>query len=220
VAVVLVHGSFVDSSAWEGVAGALRDGGTAVELVDLHRGSLAADTAAVQEVVDAVGGPVVLCGWSYGGMPITGTTLPAGSHLVYLCALVPDEGDSAVSLGTRHPTPFNDLVAELGPGELVLTGDDLGAVLWGDAPPAEAGKALASLRTQSLASYMDTPTHIGWRSTPSTLVIGRQDRVLHRSLFDELAPRVDTVVEWDTSHSPMLSRPDLVVDLLRELDPA
>lgn len=47
---------------------------------------------------------------------------------------------------------------------------------------------------------------------------GREDRVLHRSLFDEMAERVGTVVEWDTSHSPMLSRPDLVVDLLRDLD--
>ena len=32
-----------------------------------------------------------------------------------------------------------------------------------------------------------------------------------------MATNADHVVEWDTSHSPMLSRPELVADLLADL---
>jgi pimeloyl-ACP methyl ester carboxylesterase len=49
---------------------------------ELHRGSLAGDTAAVQAAVDELGGSAVVCGWSYGGAVITGLDLGAGSHLV------------------------------------------------------------------------------------------------------------------------------------------
>ena len=56
-------------------------------------------------------------------------------------------------------------------------------------------------------------------STPSTLVVGRSDRVYNRTLMDLMATRATNVTEWDTSHSPVLSRPELVVELLRGLDP-
>jgi hypothetical protein len=32
-----------------------------------------------------------------------------------------------------------------------------------------------------------------------------------------MAKHADDVVEWDTSHSPMLSQPDLLAELLTEL---
>jgi len=41
--------------------------------------------------------------------------------------------------------------------------------------------------------------------------------VFHRQLIDEMAPRATDVIEWDSSQSAVLSRPDLVVDLLDRL---
>ena len=99
-------------------------------------------------------------------------------------------------------------------------GDTLDEVLWGDAPEDLTAKARSSLRSQSLRSFMESPERIGWRTTASTFVVGRHDRVFHASLVRKMADRASTVVEWDTSHSPVLSQPDLVVQLLAELDPA
>ena len=51
--ILLVHGAHVGPACWEPVASELRNRSHRVEAVGLHRGSLAADTLAVQEVVAA-----------------------------------------------------------------------------------------------------------------------------------------------------------------------
>jgi pimeloyl-ACP methyl ester carboxylesterase len=198
--------------------GGLLGRGRRVEVVELHRGSLLADTAAVQEVVDRLGEPVVVCGWSYGGMVITGLTLGASSHLVYLCALMPAEGESAIELGSRYPGGLAALVDTDGAGDLVLRGDQLDEILWPDAPPETAARARTMLRPQAMQSFREAPPRVAWRHTPSTYVVARYDRAFHRQLVDEMASRASTVVEWDTSHSALFSRPDLVVDLLARID--
>src|SRR4029079_14886041 len=77
VSVVLVHGRCLTGAVWDLVAAGLRGRGRRGEVRELPRGSLLADTVAVQEVVDLLGEPVVVCGWSYGGMVITGLALGA-----------------------------------------------------------------------------------------------------------------------------------------------
>ena len=186
--------------------------------MELHRGSLLADTAAAQEVVDVVGEPVVVCGWSYGGMVITGLVLGESSHLVYLCALMPAEGESAMELGLRHPGGIDALVGMDEAGDLVLGGDRLAEILWADAPAEVAVVAPSTLRSQAMKSFLEAPPRMAWRQTPSTFVFGRDDLVYHRKLVEEMASRAATVIEWDTSHSPVLSRPDHVVELLSNID--
>jgi len=215
--IALVHGAWIDSSCWSLVAAPLRDRGHRVALAELHRGTLAADTRAAQEVVDGLGGPVVVCGWSYSGMVITGLELPPGSHLVYLCAFMPDEGESATLLNLRHPGDVMTVVQADDAGDTFLAGDEIDELVWADAPPDLAGAARASLRSQALQTMLDTPARVAWRDTPSTYVITRQDRTMDTELQREMARRAKHVVEWDTSHSPVLSRPDLVVDLLDSL---
>ena len=212
-----MHGAWIDSSCWSLVAAPLRDRGHRVALAELHRGTLAADTRAAQEVVDGLGGPVVVCGWSYSGMVITGLELPPGSHLVYLCAFMPDEGESATLLNLRHPGDVMTVVQADDAGDTFLAGDEIDELVWADAPPDLAGAARASLRSQALQTMLDTPARVAWRDTPSTYVITRQDRTMDTELQREMARRAKHVVEWDTSHSPVLSRPDLVVDLLDSL---
>lgn len=218
MSIVLVHGMCTTGVAWDLVATELRGRGRRVEVLELHRGSLRADTAAVQEVVDLLGEPVVVCGWSYGGMVITGLALGESSHLVYVCALMPAEGETATDLGRRHPGGIDALLGRDDAGELVLRGDQLDEILWADARPEIADMARMTLCSQAVTSFFEAPTRVAWRQTPSTLVIGRDDRVFSRKLMEEMASRAATVIEWGTSHSPMLSRPELVVDLLDSID--
>ena len=53
-----------------------------------------------------------------------------------------------------------------------------------------------------------------WSQMPSTYVVCTDDRAVHPDTQRETAKHADDRVVWDTSHSPMLSRPDLVADLL------
>ena len=165
-----MHGRCLTGAVWGLVADELRGRGRRVEVVELHRGSLLADTEAVQEVVDLLGEPVVVCGWSYGGMVITGLALRSSSHLVYLCALMPAEGESAIELGSRHPGGLAALVDTDEAGDLVLRGDQLDEILWPDAPAETAAMARTMLRPQAMQSFLEAPPRVAWRQTPSTYV--------------------------------------------------
>jgi hypothetical protein len=60
--IVLVHGAWAGSWCWELVAPKLRERGHRVETVELHRGTLAADTTAAQKLSTA---PLR---WSFAGI--------------------------------------------------------------------------------------------------------------------------------------------------------
>ena len=69
--VVLVHGAFHDGWCWELVRSALDERGVPNQALDLPFTGLDGDAEAVGKLLDAVDGPVVLIGHSYGGMVIS-----------------------------------------------------------------------------------------------------------------------------------------------------
>src|ERR1700722_14768725 len=83
----LVHGAFADGSGWEPVASILKNDGYKVSVVQHPETSYAEDQKYTKAAIDAMDGPVVLVGHSYGGSIIT----EAGNHpkvaaLVYIAA--------------------------------------------------------------------------------------------------------------------------------------
>ena len=214
--VVLVHGLWHAPAHFDLVTAGLRAAGVHVSTPTLHRGSLTADTTAVQAAVDEMPTPPVVLGHSYGGSVITGLTRAA--HLVYLAAFVPDHGESAAGLG--GPDPMVDAVVRRRPDGLSEVDPDLAAqALYADCSPERAAWACALLRPQAPGHGRGVPGRIAWRTTPSTYVVCRQDRALDPAVQRRMARRCTQVREWATSHSPFISRPDLVVDLLIELEP-
>jgi pimeloyl-ACP methyl ester carboxylesterase len=64
--IVLVHGAFAESASWDGVIDPLLDAGHPVIAAANPLRSVAADAAAIADVVRSVDGPVVLAAHSYG----------------------------------------------------------------------------------------------------------------------------------------------------------
>ena len=69
--VVLVHGAFADGSGWEAVAKILEKDGYTVSVAQPPETSYAEDIKYATAAIDAMDGPVVLVGHSYGGSIIT-----------------------------------------------------------------------------------------------------------------------------------------------------
>jgi hypothetical protein len=69
--VVLVHGAFADGSGWEAVAKILEKDGYTVSVAQPPETSYAEDIKYTKTAVDAMNGPVVIVGHSYGGSIIT-----------------------------------------------------------------------------------------------------------------------------------------------------
>lgn len=207
----------MSGSSWDLVAPPLRERGHQVEAIDLHRGSLAADTRHAQEVTDAFTGSVVACGHSYGGMVVTGLTLPPGSQLAYVAAFMPAEDESSGALTGEWPAEGNKVMSLDANGEVVLGGEELDAICWGGATPEQAVVGRAARRPQAISVGFESAARIGWRDMPSTYVVCRQDRAVHPDLQREMSKRATHVLEWDSSHSPNVAHPELVVDLLDRL---
>ncbi len=102
--VVLVHGAFADGSGWEAVAKILEKDGYTVSVAQPPETSYAADQKYTKAAIDAMGGPVVLVGHSYGGSIISEAgNDPNVVALVYIAAFALDEGESCASIETAVP---------------------------------------------------------------------------------------------------------------------
>jgi pimeloyl-ACP methyl ester carboxylesterase len=222
--VVLVHGAWHGSWCWDRVVPLLEARGLTVRTVDLPSvgvapgvaADLSGDAAAVAAVLDQVDGPALLCGHSYGGMVIS--VAAAGrsdvSRLVYLCAFMPDAGESLVQLTGGKPAPWIQLLD----GGLTLP-DPAQAVdvFYADCDGETAREAAARIRSMSGAAFGEPVAAPAWHGIPSTYVVCTLDRAIPPELQrDVFAPRADEVVELEASHSPFSSQPAAVAALLAE----
>jgi pimeloyl-ACP methyl ester carboxylesterase len=198
-------------------------GADAGPLGDLH-----ADSTRIRDVLDTLEPPIVLVGHSYGGAVITQAgDHPGVAHLVYLCALALDANEtcgSAASAETAAAGISHEGRPNLGAGFVI---DGRGAVtldpsvaaacLYNECDPETVNWALAQLGPQPLVSLQQTPAAVAWRAKPSTYVVCANDLAIHPDLQRVLAKRCSNSIEWNSDHSPFLSQPDRVAELLRGL---
>ena len=228
--VVLVHGAWHGAWCWEQVLPLLDAAAVPVIAVDLptvsHPNATMHDDADyVRGALDAITGDVLLVGHSYGGVVITEAGVhPNVKHLVYLAAFALEVGESAQQNaveGGELRGALADAIefAEAPTGEPVLTIKPEGAVaaFYHDCAPDVASAAVERLRPQPLASLADSVNAAAWHDKPATYVVCTDDRAIAPGLQRAIAARVNTQIEWATSHSPFASRPELVADLLIDL---
>jgi pimeloyl-ACP methyl ester carboxylesterase len=235
--VVLVHGAAHGAWAWDRVVPGLRAAGLDAVALDLPgQGDdpgpildLHGDAARVREVVAEIDAPVLLVGHSYGGAVITEAgTLPNVARLVYLAALPLTEEETCGSAAAADPRVAAldhrerpDLAAGFRTSDdhtVVRFDPELAATcFYNDCTPDVTSWAVSRLGEQSLLALRQTPVAVAWRTIPSTYVVCSSDLAIHPGLQRILAERCTESTEWPTGHSPFLSHPDLVVELLTEL---
>ncbi len=227
--VVFVHGGWSGSWTWQEVVKELDGRGVASVAVDLPSCS-AADPAVdfrddarhVRSVIDDVGGPVVLVGNSYGGLPMTEGAAghPSVKRLVYLAAQMPAVGQR--DMGGALAPELASAIRLRDDGLLEVVDVEAGLkVVMQQAPEHAkdlfrtniAGKAM-SIGTDPTA----TMSAAAWETIPSTYVVCSEDRAIPPELQREVAKaRATEVIEWPSDHAPQHSHPRDVTDLLEKL---
>src|SRR5262249_55908992 len=136
--VLLIHGAWADGSSWTKIIPLLEAKGLHVVAVQIPLTSFADDVSATRRAMALENGPLLLVGHSYGGAVITEVgNDPKVAGLVYVAAVAPDKGESALSLITSVPTPIG---AELRPdssGFLKLTSKGIAEDFAPDLPSSE-----------------------------------------------------------------------------------
>ncbi len=208
--VVLVHGGFVDGSGWEGVYNALKQDGYTVAIVQNPTISLADDVAATKRVLAAQDGPVVLVGHSYGGAVITEAgTDPKVARLVYVCAFVPEKGESVATLLQGFP-PDAPMPPILPPqdGFLLLDKAKFPASFAGDVSADKAAFMADSQVPWGEAALGGTISEPAWKTKPSWYLLTTEDKIIPPGAQRSMARRAgSTVVEASGSHSIYVSQP-------------
>ena len=219
---VLVHGAWAGGWMWDAVADDLRAGGAEVVAVDLASvgadpsalGTLEDDIGIVRGAVEGAGGPVVLVGHSYGGVPVSAfADHDAVARTVYVAAVWPEDGQTLVEALSAGPpltwfTPRADGAVELSPDH-----DLLHRVLLRDLPRDEALGVIARLRLHAASTLMapalsPTPKH------PTTYVVCEEDQAIVRPVQEHLAGRADEVVRMASDHCPMAARHEELAEVL------
>lgn len=218
--IVLVHGFWGGAAHWAKVITELHGRGFgSLHAVENPLTSLAEDAERTRKMVRQIDGPVLLVGHSYGGAVITEAgDLPNVSGLVYVAAFAPDAGESAGQISQEAPpAAFENIVAD-SDGYLWIKQDKFHESFAQDLSPEEALVMAVTQKAPLGSTFGDDVTAPAWRVKPSWYQVSTGDRMIHPDNERRMAQRMNArkVIELDTGHASLASRPGPVTDLIEE----
>lgn len=215
--IVLVHGAFADGSGWRSLYEELTKKGYKVTIVQNLLTSLEDDVAATNLVLDKQDGPTILVGHSWGGAVIT----QAGNHakvvgLVYIAALQPDKGESAIQwLQTAPPAPENGVLPPDEKGIIYYDQAKYHAGFCADLSKEQADFMYASQGAVYVKGFVTPLTVAAWKDKPAYGVIATDDKSINPDIQRAMYKRSNTkATEIKGSHVVFMSQPKAVAAVI------
>jgi pimeloyl-ACP methyl ester carboxylesterase len=218
VSVIMVHGAWADGSSWAKVIGPLAADGVEVLAAPLPLTSFVEDSAAVERTLERASGPVILAGHAYAGGVIGATQNEKVKALVYVSGLAPDEGETVADV-FYHTKP-HPLAPKLEPdkqGLIYLPDEAFAAAFAQNASAPELALLRAVQRPISLACITVPMKRPLWKDRPTWFLMAEQDRMIGGETQHFMAERMRARVRaHPVDHTPIVTAPGLVVDIIRE----
>jgi pimeloyl-ACP methyl ester carboxylesterase len=215
--IVFAHGLWADGSCFNKVMGPLQAEGYEVIASEHGLNSLESDVESVIRCIGRVSGPVVLVGHSYGGTLITHAGMDERvAALVYLAALAPDEGESSQAQQDKFAkTKVFDYI-EVADGRIWLLREGIGCFC-GDLSDEEQGLVWATAMPPAADVFERPYPGAAWKTKPCWYVVCSEDHTVNPELERFVASQMNAkTTEITSSHVPMLSHPDVVLNVIRE----
>src|SRR3954451_21747180 len=182
--IVLVHGAFAESASWDAVVDQLLDAGHPVIAAANPLRGLAADAAAISDLIRTIEGPVVLAGHSYGGAVISNVDSAAGeiAGLVYVAGVAPKAGESCFTLAGQFPgSTLGDTLEKVplsnGLTDVSIAQDRFHDQFGADLPRSATARMAATQRPVAIEALLepsgDRPL---WDGVPTWFLFGAEDR--------------------------------------------
>jgi pimeloyl-ACP methyl ester carboxylesterase len=218
VTVVLAHGAWADGSSWAKVIARLAAEGTKAVAAPLPLTSFADDVAALNRTLERVEGPVVLAGHAYAGGVIGAVRDEKVKALVYVAALAPDEGEKVADVFYRaKPHPKAPALAPDNHGLIYLPHEAFANAFAPNASAEEQAVLEAVQRPISPASITVPVPRPLWKDVPSWFLLAEQDRMILEETQRFMAERMKAKVRsHPVDHTPIVTAPDVVADVIRE----
>src|SRR5215510_11853040 len=207
--IVLVHGAFADGSgSWSKVLPQLEAKGYNVIAVQNPLTSLTNDVAAARRAIAQMDGPVLLVAHSYGGMVISEAgNDPKVVGLVYVAALVPEDGQNANAVNASMPTTGVEKEFQVSPeGFVSLSAKAINENFVPDASPVERNLVYATQVPLFAGAGEEKVPSPAWETKPSWFIVATQDGIINPDLERYKAKLIKaTTIELKSGHVPMIS---------------
>ena len=213
---VLVHGAFHGSWCWDRLSPELSRLGIAHEAIELPFTSRGEDVAAVRRAIDDIDGSVTVLGHSFGGAVISAATVDGGNpyggvtSLIFLTAFMAAPGQAVDFSGAPG-------LAAIEIGDVTASIDAAAArsCFYNRCSTEDADWATARLRPMPTSVLTAPPPLVpAWHVLPSTYIKCGDDRILSLTAEGQMAENADRTMTIDSDHSPFLSCPALLAEVL------
>src|SRR5216684_2896870 len=214
--IVFCHGLWADGSCFSKVIPALQAEGHQVIAAQYALDTTADDVATVRSTLGRINSPAILVGHSYGGSVITGAgTDDRVAGLVYIAALAPDADETSQTQQSKFPRTEVFSQIEVVDGRIWLRPEGT-KYFCGDLSGQEQKLVWATQGVPKPDLFEAKVGGTAWKSKPSWYIVGKKDHTVHPDLERFFAKRMGaTTYELESSHVPMLSQPDRVLDAIR-----
>jgi len=215
--IVFAHGIWADGSCFSKLIPTLQAEGYETIAAQYGLDTPEADVEAVLRTLGRVSSPAILVGHSYGGSVITAAgTDDRVAGLVYIAALAPDADETSQSQQEKFPVTDVFSYVELADGRLWMTPGGVECFA-GDLSAEEKRLVWATHYAPAADLFSRNAPGVAWKTKPSWYIVASEDRTVQPELERFVAQRMNaTTYEVESSHVPMLSQPEFVLDVIRE----
>src|SRR5579862_2807038 len=214
--IVFCHGIWADGSCFGKVIPALQAEGHECIAAQYSLNTTADDVATVKRTLGRVSSPAILVGHSYGGSVITGAgTDDRVVGLVYIAAFAPDAGETSQTQQSNFPKTDVFSHIEVADGRIWLLQEGIDCFA-GDLSEQEKKLVWATQCVPAPDLFNAKVGGTAWKSRPSWYIVAKNDRTIQPDCERFVAKRMGaTTTEVASSHVPMLSHPEAVIDVIR-----
>jgi pimeloyl-ACP methyl ester carboxylesterase len=221
--IVLLHGAFEDASAWSKVTQRLQHDGYPVVAPAVPLRGPVPDRDAVKGAVEAIKGPKILVGHSYGGAIVTELASgPDVKALVYVAAFIPREAETVGDLNAQFPgsqlgpDTSHTVEGPTGP-ELFVNTDKFRQVIAADVTAAEAAVSAAGQRPILASAFTDKVTTTAPDSIRKYAIVATQDRAIAPAAEEFMAERANAAItKVRSAHDLPVSHPQSVTAVIEK----
>ncbi len=216
--VLLVHGAWADGSCWSNVILPLQRHGLNVICAPIPLTSLSNDVAALNRALERTRSPVVLAAHAYGGAVIAAAREDRVKSLVYIAALAPDEGETVAKVFYRdEPHPSAPSLAPDAHGFIWMAENGFQQAVAHKASADQTSIMAAVQQPIAIQCIQEPAPAPSWRVKPSWFLVAEEDRMINPKTQHFMADRMGARIRSKSvDHSPMITAPDLVIDLIME----
>jgi pimeloyl-ACP methyl ester carboxylesterase len=216
--IIVVHGAWADGSSWQEVVRLLEERGLNVVAAPIPLTSLSDDAAALKRTLARTKGPVIVAGHAYAGAVIATAHDERVKALVYIAALAPEEGETVAQIFYKDEThPKAPQLAPDADGFLWLPDEAFANAFAQNASAEQIALAKAVQRPISVRSIEERAPAPAWKSKPTWYLVAEEDRMINPKTQRFMAERMKaTVRSFQVDHTPLLTAPEKVVDVILE----